>query len=410
MKEMNTDAYRFSISWTRLLPNGTINGGVNKEGVKYYNNLINELLAKGLTPFVTIFHWDTPQTLEDQYGGFLSPRIVNHLKDYADLCFKEFGDRVKHWITINEPSIYANNGYVSGIFAPGRCSAWQNANCTGGDSGTEPYIVAHYLILSHAAAVKVYRDKYQASQKGSIGLTTVSDWYVPYSDARHNVNAAKRSVDFSLGWILDPLVYGYYPHTMRVLVGNRLPKFTKKESQLVKGSYDFLGINYYTSSYAAYAPSQNNLQLSYNTDSRANATAVRNGVPIGTQASGSFWLYAYPQGLYDLLMYTRTKYNNPLIYVTENGVSEKNDPTLSLKQALNDTHRIDYHFKHLTKLSEAIRDGVNVKGYFAWSFLDNFEWAWGKTSRFGIYYVDFNNGQKRYPKLSSHWFKKFLKK
>ncbi|XP_024020486.1 beta-glucosidase 12 isoform X2 [Morus notabilis] len=410
MKDMNTDAYRFSISWNRLLPNGTINGGVNKEGIQYYNNLIDELHAKGLTPFVTIFHWDIPQILEKEYGGFLSPRVVGHFKDYADLCFKEFGDKVKHWITINEPYTYAAGGYVNGFFAPGRCSAWQNLNCTGGDSGTEPYLVSHHMLLSHAAAVKVYRDKYQASQKGVIGITHVTSWYVPYADVHHHLNAASRSLDFAFGWYMDPLVHGHYPHTMRVLVGKRLPKFTKEESKLVKGSYDFIGVNYYTSNYAAYAPNHNKLEVSYTTDSRTNQTTEKNGVPIGEQATGSSWLYVYPQGFYDLLNYTKTKYNNPLIYVTENGISEKNDPTLTLKQALNDTQRIDYHFRHLTKLREAIRDGVNVKGYFAWSLLDNFEWGWGYTVRFGINYVDFDDGQKRYPKLSAHWFTRFLKK
>ncbi|GMN57296.1 hypothetical protein TIFTF001_026410 [Ficus carica] len=142
MKDMNVDAYRFSISWSRLLPNGKLSGGVNKEGIKYYNNLIDALLANGLKPFVTLFHWDLPQTLEDEYGGFLSPHIVNHFKDYAELCYKEFGDRVKHWITLNEPYSYSNGGYAIGTLAPGRCSEWQNLNCTGGDSGTEPYLIS----------------------------------------------------------------------------------------------------------------------------------------------------------------------------------------------------------------------------------------------------------------------------
>ncbi|MCI16952.1 beta-glucosidase 12-like, partial [Trifolium medium] len=142
---------------------GKLGGGVNQEGIKYYNNVINELLDKGLQPFITLFHWDLPQTLEEEYGGFLSPNIVIDFRDYAELCFKEFGDRVKYWITLNEPWSFATHAYAEGTFAPGRCSPWQNINCTGGDSATEPYIVAHNQLLAHASAVNIYKTKYQVS-------------------------------------------------------------------------------------------------------------------------------------------------------------------------------------------------------------------------------------------------------
>ncbi|ONH99228.1 hypothetical protein PRUPE_6G019100 [Prunus persica] len=409
MKNMGLDAYRFSISWSRLLPNGKLTGGVNKEGIKYYNNLINELLRNGLKPFVTLFHWDLPQVLEDEYGGFLSPHIINHFQDYAELCYREFGDRVKHWITLNEPWTYSNGGYASASLAPGRCSDWQNLNCTGGDSATEPYLVAHHSLLSHAVAVKVYKDKYQASQKGVIGITLVSHWFVPISKAKHHKNAALRSLDFMFGWFMEPLTSGDYPHSMRSFVGNRLPKFTKEQSKAVMGSFDFLGLNYYTAYYATYAPQHNSVNASYLTDARANQSFERNGVPIGPKAA-SDWLYVYPRGIQDLLLYTKKKYDDPLIYVTENGIDEYNDPKLSLEEALNDTQRVDYYYNHLSYLQRAIKDGVNVKGYFAWSLLDNFEWSSGYSVRFGINYVNYNDGQKRYPKVSAHWFKSFLKK
>ncbi|KAM6598093.1 hypothetical protein CsatA_008617 [Cannabis sativa] len=409
MKEMNLDAYRFSISWSRLLPNGKVSGGVNKKGVKYYNDLIDELIAKGLKPYVTLFHWDLPQPLEDEYGGFLSPHIVEHFKEYAEVCFKEFGDRVKHWITLNEPWTYSMGGYSSGTFAPGRCSSWQKLNCTGGDSGTEPYLVSHYQILSHAAAVKLYKDKYQESQKGTIGITLVSHWFVPYSNSKHNLNAAQRGLDFMFGWFMDPLTKGEYPHSMRKLVGKRLPKFTKEEAKVVKGSFDFVGLNYYTANYAASTHLPKNSLPSYTTDSRANLTTERNGVPIGPKAA-SPWLSVYPVGIYNILQYTKKNYNNPLIYITENGIDEFNNPKLSLEEALNDKQRVDYYFKHLSYLKKAIKDGVKVKGYFAWSLLDNFEWNSGYTVRFGINFVDYKDHQKRYPKLSAHWFKNFLVK
>ncbi|XP_040991054.1 beta-glucosidase 12-like [Juglans microcarpa x Juglans regia] len=412
MKEMGLDAYRFSISWTRILPNGKLSGGVNKEGIKYYNNLINELLSKGLKPFVTLFHWELPQTLEDEYGGFLRPQIVKDFRDYTELCFKEFGDRVKHWITLNEPSGYSYAGYDIGALAPGRCSDWQNLNCTGGNSGTEPYLVTHHQLLAHAAAVKVYKQKYQAKQKGIIGITLVSGWVLPYSNAKHNRNAALRALDFSFGWLMDPLTCGDYPHSMRSIVGNRLPKFSKEESMIVNGSFDFVGLNYYTSNYAVYAPNHSNnaANASYTADMRVNLLSERNGIPIGPKLAASDWLHFYPRGLRDILLYIKTKYHNPLIYITENGIDEFNNASLSLEEALADNHRIEYHHAHLSYLQRAIKDGADVKGYFAWSFLDNFEWTAGYTLRFGINYVDYKSGLKRHPKLSAHWFKSFLDK
>ncbi|KAL5832125.1 hypothetical protein ACOSQ3_017553 [Xanthoceras sorbifolium] len=409
LKNMNVDSYRFSISWSRILPNGKLSGGVNKEGIRYYNNLINELLAKGIQPFITLFHWDTPQVLEDEYGGFLSPRIVEDYRDYAEVCFKAFGDRVKHWITLNEPASYSIGGYAVPMLAPGRCSEWQGLNCTGGDSATEPYLVAHHQLLAHATVVQLYKKKYQIRQNGTIGITLVAHWMVPLSSARHHKNAAQRYLDFTFGWFMDPVKNGDYPHIMKSLVGNRLPKFTKEESNMLKGSYDFVGLNYYTAKYAAYAPEFRHGNKSYLTDSLANILSERNGIPIGHQA-GSDWLHIYPKGIRALLLYTKRKYNNPLIYITENGIDEVNNASLSLKEALVDNMRIRYHYKHLSFLKRAIKEGVNVRGYFAWSFLDNFEWASGYTVRFGINYVDYKDGLKRYPKLSAQWFKNFLMK
>ncbi|KAF3958079.1 hypothetical protein CMV_016971 [Castanea mollissima] len=408
MKKMGLDAYRFSISWSRVLPKGKLSGGVNKEGIKYYNKLINKLLARGLQPFVTLFHWDPPQALEDEYGAFLSPHIVDDFRDYAELCFREFGDRVKHWITLNEPSSYVKYGYINGKSPPGRCSSWQQLNCTGGDSGTEPYLVSHNQLLAHASAVKVYKQKYQKVQKGSIGISLVSDWYEPFSNARHDRDAAQRALDFIFGWFVDPLTNGDYPHSMRSLVGDRLPIFTKEQSKLVKGSFDFLGLNYYTANYAADSDHSKAENKSYLTDSQTNTSTERNGIPIGPKAA-SDWLYVYPRGIRDILLYTKKKYNNPLIFITENGIDEFNDATLSLKEALADNYRIDFYYQHFQYLHRAIKDGVNVKGYFAWSLLDNFEWSNGYTVRFGINYVDYKNGLKRHPKLSARWFKKFLK-
>nr|POE85717.1 beta-glucosidase 12 [Quercus suber] len=312
MKDIGFDAHRFSISWSRLLPSGNLSGGVNQEGITYYNNFINELQSNGLKPFVTLFHWDLPQALEDTYGGFLNHQIVNDFRDYAELCYKEFGDRVKHWITLNEPQTFTTMGYGNGAFAPGRCSKWLSSKCNEGDSATEPYLVAHHQILAHTAAVKVYKDKYQSTEDN---------------------DAASRALAFMYDWFMEPLNSGLYPAEM---------------------------------------------QPSYFTDSCINITDERNGIPIGPKAV-SQWLSIYPQGIQDLLLYTKNKFNNPVIYITENGVDEINNGTISLE----DNMRIDYHSSHLSFVQSAIMNGVKVKGYFAWSLLDNFEWADSYTVRFG---------------------------
>ncbi|KAF8659755.1 hypothetical protein HU200_058217 [Digitaria exilis] len=211
---------------------------------------------------------------------------------------------------------------------------------------------------------------------------------------------------------LDPIIKGDYPLSMRKLVGNRLPKFSKEQSDLMKGAFDFIGLNYYTAYFAENVPPSNSHNYSYNTDPRANLTGSRNGVPIGPTSASTwyFTFYIYPKGLHELLLYVKKTYGNPTVYITENGVPEISNSSLTLQEVLKDDIRIQYYHDHLLALRSAVRDGVNVKGYFAWSLLDDFEWASGYTLRFGINFVDYNDGLKRYPKDSAHWFKKFLKR
>ncbi|KAL6516256.1 Beta-glucosidase 12 [Orobanche gracilis] len=408
IKYMGLDAYRFSISWARLLPHGNLSG-VNEEGIHYYDNLINKLLKKGVEPYVTIFHWDLPQALEDEYGGFLSPQIVKDFGDYAELCFRRFGDRVKYWVTINEPYTYANAGYATGEYAPGRCSVWQQLNCSAGDSGIEPYMVAHHQLLAHAAAVRIYKQKYQESQKGKIGITMLARWMIPFSEESIDVEATRRALDFSLGWFMEPLTNGDYPESMRSLVLGRIPTFTKEESEMVKGSFDYLGLNYYTTYYVRDVPLANYFVVSYTMDSLTEATPERNGIPIGPKGA-SDWLYVYPRGIRDVLLYVKNTYNNPTIFVTGNGIDEPNNSTLSLEEAVSDKTRIKFYHKHLSYVEKALKKGVDVRGFFAWALLDNFEWNSGYSLRFGLNYVDFKNGLKRYPKHSARWFKNFLLK
>ncbi|KAL6966359.1 beta-glucosidase [Sarracenia purpurea var. burkii] len=436
MKAMGVDAYRFSISWSRIFPDGKRCNGINDKGVKYYNDLINMLLQNGVKPFVTLFHFDVPQALEHSYKGFLSHEIVQDFCDFADFCFDKFGDRVKHWITLNEPWSFSYCGYALGIQAPGRCTPGQSKCLINGsiplmphrtfisdeihkiieegDSGTEPYIVTHNQLLAHAATVKRYKDKYQSVQRGTIGITLVSIWAIPYSESKDDREATQRQLDFMFGWFMDPLTSGQYPDSMKRLVGHRLPRFTPEESKMLIGSFDFLGLNYYTTYYVKNDPIVNGGKPSYVTDPHAKTTPYdKNGVPIGPQA-GSEWLYVYPKGIWDLLLYTKNKYNNPLIYITENGVDEANDPTKTIEEACEDPNRIYYHAHHLDYVKKAIKDGVKVKGYFAWSLLDNFEWSEGYTVRFGFHYLAYFPRDKamkllpRYPKKSAKWFTNFL--
>nr|XP_009394432.1 PREDICTED: beta-glucosidase 1 [Musa acuminata subsp. malaccensis] len=398
MKKMNFDAYRFSISWSRIFPEGE--GRVNWKGVAYYNRLINYMLLRGITPYANLYHYDLPEALEKKYNGLLSRRIVDAYANYAEFCFKTFGDRVKNWMTFNEPRVVAALGYDDGKFAPGRCT-----NCSAGNSATEPYIVAHNMILSHAAAVKRYRDKYQAKQKGRIGILLDFVWYEPLTDSKDDQDAAQRSRDFHLGWFLHPIIYGEYPKSMQEIVQARLPKFTEEEIKMVKGSIDYVGINQYTAYYMfdPHLPKQEK-PTRYQSDWNAGFAFERNGVPIGPRAH-SEWLYIVPWGMYKAVTYVKEHYGNPTVILSENGMDDPGNVTL--RQGLHDTTRINYYRSYITELKKAIDDGATVIGYFAWSLLDNFEWKSGYTSRFGIVYVDYKN-LRRYAKMSAYWFKQML--
>ncbi|KAK4480870.1 hypothetical protein RD792_011722 [Penstemon davidsonii] len=329
MKQMGFNSYRFSISWPRILPD--------------------------MEPFVTLFHWDLPDCLELEYGGFLDKKVKEDFREYAEVCFWEFGDRVKYWTTLNEPWTYAVMGYVTGTFPPGdhddlllgqtskkelKPSRLPNhrgvldignpipitverysKNRSTVKPAQRPYTVARNLLLAHSEAVHSYRTKFQERQNGKIGIVLNSNWLVPLdpnSDA--DVKAAKRGVDFMLGWFLDPVLYGKYPDSMIEYVPNdNLAQFSHQEAHQLKGSIDFMGLNYYTSNYASYSANPSKHEHYYKDQMVECSPFDKDGNPIG-DAAGSSWLYSVPWGLYEHLKYLKTKEGMPPIYITENGI------------------------------------------------------------------------------------------
>ncbi|KAL0739715.1 hypothetical protein Bca4012_081228 [Brassica carinata] len=329
--------------FSHTFPGGKVKDGVNKEGVKFYNALIDELIANRIQPSMSLYHWDHPQALEDEYDGFLSPQIIEDFRDFSRVCFEEFGDKVKMWTTINEPYVITVAGYDTGNKAVGRCSKWVNSQCQAGDSGSEPYIASHHLLLAHAAAVHEFRkcNKVQikklifvlTSKDGQIGIVLSPLWFEPYdSTSLEDKEAVKRAVAIELDCVIS---------------------FVTQEERRI--------------------------------------------------------LYSVPEGLRKVLNYIKDKYNNPTVYIKENGINDYDDGTKSKDEILSDIFRIKYHEDHLQQLHKAIiEDGCDVRGYYVWSLLDNFEWEHGYSTRFGLYYVDYDNNLKRYPKDSVNWFKQFL--
>ncbi|KAJ3504853.1 hypothetical protein NLJ89_g7724 [Agrocybe chaxingu] len=378
LKEYGVKAYRFSLSWSRIIPLGGRDDPVNPQGIEFYSNLIDALLANGITPFVTLYHWDLPQALHDRYGGWLNKDEI--VKDYTNYARR-------FW------------GYGRGVFAPGRSSDRERSQ--EGDSSTEPWIVGHNVILSHAHAVKLYREQYKPTQKGQIGITLNGDWAMPYDDNPENIDAAQHALDFAIGWYGDAVHLGFYPPYMREVLGNRMPDFSHDEWAIVKGSSDFYGMNTYTTNLCR-AGGDDEFQ------GNVDYTFTRpDGTQLGTQAHCA-WLQDYPDGFRSLLNYLWKRYKLP-IFVTENGFAVKGENDMPIEEALKDSDRVHYFQGTTAALLTAIHeDGVDIRSYFPWSFLDNFEWADGYLTRFGVTYVDYET-QKRYPKDSAKFLLKFFK-
>ncbi|XP_069470085.1 lactase/phlorizin hydrolase [Ambystoma mexicanum] len=393
LKNVKVGHYRFSIAWTRILPDGTLKF-VNEAGLNYYSRLIDALLAANIKPQVTIYHWDLPQALQD-IGGWENETIVQRFKEYANLLFERLGDRVKFWITLNEPYIIANLGYGYGSSAPGISAR----------PGHAPYAVGHNLLKAHAEAWHLYNDTYRAKQGGLISITINSDWAEPRNPHKQeDIDAARRYVQFYGGWFAHPIFKnGDYNEVMKTrirerslaqgLSQSRLPEFTESEKQRIKGTFDYFGFNHYTTILASKAEFPAFVQ-SYDADRGVGSLTDRSWL-----GSGSIWLKVTPFGFRRILNWIKEEYNNPPIYVTENGISERGT-------ALNDTWRTHYYKSYVNEALKAVKlDGVDVRGYTAWSLMDNFEWAAGYAERFGLYYTNYSDPSlARIPKASIKYY------
>lgn len=407
MKSYGVNSYRLSLSWTRILPDGVAGSKVNKAGVEWYRKVLKGLLGAGITPFVTLFHWDLPQVLQDKYLGFLSSDVVPDFENYARVCYREFGDLVKYWFTINEPNVYSLLGHAIGKHAPGRSS--DRTISSQGDSRTEPLIVGHNLLLAHASAVKAYHRDFASSQGGKIGLVVNMLWGEPLTDSAEDKAATEKFLAVYNGWFAEPLVTGDYPALCKEVHGSRLPVFTNDQKALVKGSSDFLAINHYTTNMVrAAAPSA--------TPATGPLSDFLPGIEIGFEdrdgnaigpAAGLSWVRPVPWGFGKLLDWAYKSYGLD-IYISENGVVCPNENKLSRDEALKDDFRINYLSTYADQIALKIEQGVPVKSYLMWAFTDNFEWQEGYTARFGVTWIDYQDDCRRYPKKSAGYMRDYF--
>ncbi|RMY97254.1 hypothetical protein D0864_04864, partial [Hortaea werneckii] len=399
LKQLGAKAYRFSISWSRVIPLGGRKDPINEAGLQYYVNLVDELVANGIVPMITLFHWDLPQALYDRYGGFLNKEeYVQDYVNFARVMFGALGSKVKYWITYNEPWCSTILGYSIGQFAPGHTN--DRTKSAVGNSAVEPWLAGHNILVSHGAAVKVYREEFKQKDGGQIGITLNGDWVEPWDpNDPEDIEACERKLEFSIAWYADPIYKGDYPASMRKQLGDRLPTFTESERKEIQGSNDFYGMNHYCANYIKHKSTppepedfSGNLEL---------LLQDKNGTWIGPETQ-SPWLRPNAPGFRKLIKWISDRYGKPIIYVTENGTSLKGENDMSKDEILQDDFRAGYFRDYITALAEAVTtDGVDCRGYMAWSLMDNFEWAEGYETRFGVTYVDYEGGQRRFPKKSA---------
>ena len=373
MHRLGMNAYRFSISWSRILPNGR--GSVNGAGLDFYERLVDALLKNGIEPMATLYHWDLPAALDDR-GGWLNPDIVKWFADYAAILFRKLDDRVKLWATLNEPWVVTDGGYLHGMLAPGHRNRF------------EAPIATHQLLRAHGAAVSAYR----AIGKHRIGIVVNLEPKYRASDNTADRAATTRADAYMNRQYLDPVMLGRYPDELKEIFGDAWPAWPAEDLDSIRQPIDFLGINYYTRSVTRFDPDAWPLR----------AVAVRQKQATYTETGWE----VFAQGLTDVLVWVKQRYGNPRIYVTENGAAFY-DPPSAFDGRVNDPLRVAYMREHVRAIHNARNAGVDLHGYFAWSLLDNFEWAHGYSKRFGLVHVDFQT-QKRTPKDSAHLYARII--
>ncbi|XP_060807036.1 myrosinase 1 [Amyelois transitella] len=393
LRELGVDFYRFSIAWTRVLPTGFSNK-INKKGLQYYNDLIDELIKYNIMPMVTLYHFDLPQSLQD-LGGWANPLSINWFEDYARIIYDNFANKVPYFITINQPNSVCIDGY-SGSFAPGINS-----------KGIGDYLCVKNVMLAHARAYRLYQNEYKVKYQGSVGIAISVNWVEPINNQTENVKAAEIARDFTIGLYVSPIWSkdGDFPPSVKEAVASRskeqgfhrsrLPSLTPEEKTLLKGSADFLGMNHYTTVQAQ--PSVKK----YPSPSLEDDMLVDFAQSANWTQGASPWLKSAPFGLYKACVYLNLNYDYPPIIITEHG--------WSTGLGLRDGSRVENLRGYMTALLFALEDGTNVRGYTAWSLMDNVEWGAGVSERFGLYEVDFDSPKrKRSPRVSAHVYRRII--
>jgi len=371
LKTLGAKTYRFSLAWTRILPEGT--GRVNPKGFEYYDRLVDGLLGAGIVPNCTLYHWDFPQALMAR-GGWANRDSLQWFTDYARLAFDRLGDRVKMWATFNEPWCTAFLGFGNGHHAPGICDY------------TRAYQVVHHLLLAHGQTVQLYR---QGGYPGEIGIVLNIGHYIPASQSQADIDATWRAYEEAASLWLMPIYTGEYPSEFMEWIGYHRPVIQAGDMEAIHQPVDFLGINYYQTHLVSHSVNGGINKLESPTISESGYGRTEMGWGI------------YPSGLGAVLLDVHQKYQPAKMFVTENGTALIDTPDASGQVA--DWGRINYLRNHLRSVHTAIQAGAPVKGYYYWSLMDNFEWAWGYRPRFGLVRVDFDS-LKRTPKESARWY------
>ena len=377
MKALGVKSYRFSIAWPRVFPNG--DGPPNPKGLDFYNRLVDELLANGIQPFATLYHWDLPQSLQDRFGGWEGRETSKAFADYAGYVAARLTDRVKHIFTINEFGAFIEVGYRWGIHAPGLKLTGSRLNQT-----------RHHGVLGHGLAVQAIRAA--AKQGTKVGIAENITVAAPVFESAAHVAAAERATREMNAQYLTVIMEGKYTDWYLKSNGADAPKFTDADLKAISSPLDFVGINIYTPQFVRADES-----------SPVGFTQIPH--PKSFPHAPSPWLFVGPEALYWGPRHVSKLWGAKEIYITENGCSSSDDPAPDGK--VYDTDRVTYLRSYLTQLRRATAEGVPVRGYFLWSLMDNFEWADGYTNRFGIHYVDFAS-QKRTPKLSADFYREVI--